>query len=175
VRAARERDAALARIRSARRWAIGAAGVLSLVFAGLAQALAPGHKVNTTGSTAGTSHDGLPPAAGSEPQSQGSTGQTGSAGATGSTGAGSTGATGSTGAGATGSTGTGPTGSTGTGATGSTGAGATGSTGTGVTGSTGAPAESTGSTGSTGGGFQAPSAPPSVPYSSPPPVVSGGS
>ena len=129
VRAARDRDAALLRIRSARRWAIGAAGVLSLVFAGLAQALAPGHKVNTSGASTGAPATGTDSggASGAATGSSGS-GATGSSGNTGNTSAvGSTGNTGNTGAvGSTGNTGgaVGSTGNTGnTGAVGSTGRG----------------------------------------------------
>ncbi len=45
ARAARERDAALTRVAGVRVWAVGGAGALSLFFAALAHALAPGHKV----------------------------------------------------------------------------------------------------------------------------------
>jgi hypothetical protein len=51
ARAVRERDAAIVRLRRARVAAIGGAGVLSLAFAALAQALAPGRRVNSRSST----------------------------------------------------------------------------------------------------------------------------
>ena len=72
--AARRRDAAIARLRRARVWAIGAAGVFSLAFAALAHALAPGRAVSsaptqTSAAPAQTSVGGTPANAGSAPGS----------------------------------------------------------------------------------------------------------
>ena len=63
--AARRRDAAIARLRRARVWAIGAAGLFSLAFAALAHALAPGRAVSS--SPAQTSVGGTLANAGSAP------------------------------------------------------------------------------------------------------------
>lgn len=53
ARAAQERDSALVRIVRVRIWAIGGAGALSLFFAALAHALAPGHNVGHSVTTPG--------------------------------------------------------------------------------------------------------------------------
>lgn len=60
----RERDAAFARLSRARTWAIGGAAALSVGFAGVAYAMAPGHKLHTIAASAagaGTGNSGAGP------------------------------------------------------------------------------------------------------------------
>ncbi len=64
---AHEREAAFVRLGRARFWVAGGAGALSLGFAGLAYAMAPGHKLTTAHAGASTS----PSVPGSSSQPQG--------------------------------------------------------------------------------------------------------